>query len=311
VSASAPTGQPASAPTGKQFEIQAGDHRAVIVEVGAGLRLYEVAGRPVTEPYGEHELPPRYSGATLAPWPNRIRGGAYEFDGIAQQLAITDVELGNAMHGLLDWERWAVVDQTAHSVTLSCDTVPQYGYPYRVQVEVTYRLDASAGLRVDSRARNLSLSAAPFGFGAHPYLHQGGVPTAEVSLRIPSATVLLTDDAQIPIGRADVAGAQFDLRAGGPLRDLYLDSGFVRDAGSEVVIVAGGVTTTVWMDSSFGYVQVFTCPDLAHGVPALAVEPMTCPADAFRSGEGLIELPAADDGEWQWSGSWGIKTEGS
>jgi aldose 1-epimerase len=299
----------AFAPTGQQIEIRAGDQRAVIVEVGAGLRLYEVAGRPVTEPYGEHELPPRYSGATLAPWPNRIRGGAYEFDGVAQQLPINDVALGNAMHGLLDWERWAVLDQTADSVTLRCDTVPQYGYPHRVQVEVTYRLDAFAGLQVDCRARNLGSSAAPFGFGAHPYLHQGGVPTAEVSLQVPSVTVLLADDAQIPVGRADVAGGRFDRRAGGPLGDLYLDTGFVRDAGSEVVVEAGGITTTVWMNSSFGYVQVFTCPDLAHGIPALAVEPMTCPADAFRSGEGLIVLPAVDDGQWQWSGSWGIRSE--
>jgi aldose 1-epimerase len=47
---------------------------------------------------------------------------------------------------------------------------------------------------------------------------------------------------------------------------------------------------------------VFTVDDLAHGVPAIAIEPMTCPADAFNTGTGLMVLePGAS-----WTGSWGI-----
>ena len=67
--------------TGRQFTIAAGEHEATIVEVGAGLRRYTLRGVDVTCTYGEDVLPPKCCGVTLVPWPNRLRGGRYTFDG--------------------------------------------------------------------------------------------------------------------------------------------------------------------------------------------------------------------------------------
>ena len=36
-------------PSGEQLEIEAGDQRAVVVEVGGGLRAYSVGGRDVLD----------------------------------------------------------------------------------------------------------------------------------------------------------------------------------------------------------------------------------------------------------------------
>ena len=60
---------------------------------------------------------------------------------------------------------------------------------------------------------------------------------------------------------------------------------------------------TVWADETWKHVQLFTgdpLPDVARR--ALAVEPMTCPPNAFRTGEDLIRL---EPGE-RFTGTWGI-----
>jgi aldose 1-epimerase len=59
----------------------------------------------------------------------------------------------------------------------------------------------------------------------------------------------------------------------------------------------------VWFEETFRYLQVFTIEDLpGTGQPGIAVEPMTCAADAFNSGNGLIVLEPGGT----WTGAWGI-----
>src|SRR4051795_1198823 len=149
--------------TGRQFTISADEHEATIVEVGAGLRRYTASGVDVTCTYPDGVLPPKCCGATLVPWPNRIRGGSYTFDGVKQQLALTEPGAGNAIHGLGRWARWDKVRQDADSLTLRLDIVPTTGYPFEVRTDVTYALHAEHGLRVTISARNNGPVRAPFG----------------------------------------------------------------------------------------------------------------------------------------------------
>ena len=292
--------------TGEQFGIAAGRHRATIVAVAAGLRRYTFDGRPVTGSYGEDVLPPKGCGIALFPWPNRIRDGRYTFDGAEQQLALTDPKAGNAIHGLARWVRWTPTAHTRSKITLGVDIVPQTGYPFEIRAEVTYALHAERGLTVQARAVNIGSARAPFGAGFHPYLSTGGTPLAATTVRLPAATKLVVDERQIPVGREPVKGTPADLRRGRRLGAVRFDDGFADvtfndgRAVAEVRTRAGGVQ--LWWDEAFGYVQLFTLDDLAGGGPAVAVEPMTCPADAFNSGEGLIVLEPGD----VWTGTWGI-----
>jgi aldose 1-epimerase len=288
--------------TGQQYRLTAGTHEATIVEVGAGLREYRVNGIDVTVPYGEDVLPPKGSGDILVPWPNRLRGGKYSFGGRDYQLALTEPGNGNAIHGLGRWTRWTPLALDASSVTLGIDLVPQTGWIFEVHIEVTWTLHAETGLSVRTVALNNGGWSAPFGAGFHPYLSTHGARLKDVTVQLPARQRILTDSAQLPVGDQTVTGTPYDLRRGRRLRELRLDDAFTGlSAGfAEVRTRHGGAR--LWFDDAFRYAQVFTVEELTPGVPGVAIEPMSCPPDAFNSGVGLIVLePGAS-----WTGSWGI-----
>jgi aldose 1-epimerase len=292
--------------TGRQFTIAAGEHEATVVEVGAGLRRYAAGGVDVTCTYPDGVLAPKGCGIVLVPWPNRIRGGRYTFDGVRQQLALTEPTAGNAIHGLGRWARWVKVRGEADSVTLRLDIVPTTGYPFEVRAEVTYALDAEHGLTVTIGARNNSPVRVPFGAGAHPYLSTRGHALDDVRVKLPATEELVVDEQQVPVGVRSVAKSPADLRRGKRLRKQRFDTGFtglVTSDGrgvAEVRTRAGGAQ--VWFEDTYKFLQVFTVDALTPGQPGIAIEPMTCAPDAFNSGAGLIVLEPG--GSWQ--GSWGV-----
>lgn len=294
--------------SGAQFPIEAGRHAATLAAVGAGLRTYTVDGADVTCRYDAADLAPKCCGTTLVPWPNRVRAGRYTFDGADLQLGLTEPAAGNAIHGLGRWARWAPVEHTEASVTLRLDVVAQNGYPFEVQVDATFALDAESGLRVTLVARNTGSVRAPFGAGAHPYLSTRGHRLDDVSVRLPASASLDVDDVQIPIGTTPVAGTELDLRDGRVLGTLRMDTGFTglsydaAGTGTAEVRLPDGGGARLWFDSAFGYLQAFTRPDLTPGQHGVAIEPMTCAPDAFNSGDGLIVLEPGGE----WSASWGI-----
>lgn len=297
--------------TGQQFEISNGSQDAVISEVGAQLRGYRADGRDVTAVHDADALPPKSSGAVLMPWPNRIRQGKYSFAGHDQQLALTEPALGNATHGLAAWTRWTLDEHTDDEVRLHCDVVPQRGWPFELRTEMGYRLDSDLGLVVTMAAHNIGHDAFPFGAGCHPYLSLGDVPIEQAVLTVPATTRLETDEAAIPVHALPVEGTDWDLRSGRRLGVLRLDTAYTDlsadpDGFVRVRVGAGDVVSTVWMDSAFAVAQVFTVPALGTGGAAIAVEPMTCPANAFNSGEHVIVLEPGRS----WSGQWGITSSG-
>ncbi|MDP9115779.1 MAG: aldose 1-epimerase family protein [Actinomycetota bacterium] len=292
--------------TGNQYAIGAGDFEATVVEVGGGLRSFAHRGVDIAASYGEG-LPPKAAGAILVPWPNRLAGGRFPFDGSQYQTALTEPLTGNAIHGLGRWARWTAVEHGPSSVTMRLDIVAQTGWPFEVSVAVTYSLDRHNGLMVTAAAENKGLGRAPFGMGFHPYLSLGGSTVDEAWLRVPAAERMVVDARQIPAGREPVAGTAYDLRDGAPLGRLRLDDGFtsIEFVGGrgvvEVRTAHGG--GRVWFDREFTCVQVYTLDALGEGTAAIAIEPMTCPADAFNSGVGLIVLEPGSG----WTASWGIQ----
>lgn len=298
--------------TGQQFEISTGQQWAVISEVGAQLRGYRVNGRDVTHVHDENALPPKSSGAVLMPWPNRIRHGRYSFAGQDLQLVLSEPALGNASHGLASWVRWTVDEHTQDQLRLHCDVVAQRGWPFELRTEMTYRLDAEQGLVVTMAGHNIGAAAFPFGAGAHPYICLGATALGDAVLTLPGASRLETDEAQIPLRALDVEGTDWDLRSGRRIDGLHLDTAFTdltadEDGKVRVRVQSADTTTTVWMDHpAFAVVQAFTLPALGAGGAAIAVEPMTCPANAFNTGEHLLTLEPGRS----WSAGWGISSAG-
>lgn len=302
------------APTGDQFQIEAGGYRAVVTESGGALRLLEHDGRPLVDGFAEDAIPTGGRGQLLMPWPNRIRDGSYSFGGTDHQLALTEPSRHNASHGLVRWAAWSVEEHTANSVSLGYRLMAQTGYPWTVDLHVLYDLSAD-GLTVTQTATNMSGSPAPYAQGAHPYLAAGAAPVDEWELTLPAATRLLVDDRLLPSGRADVAGTAYDFRAARPVGSTVLNDAFTdldRDAdGIATVTVrdrAGGRGVELWVDGRHRWLQVYSGDDTPTPRRSLAVEPMTAPADAFRSGDDLVTLSPAGEPGHELSASWGIRS---
>jgi aldose 1-epimerase len=295
--------------SGDQYELVHGDQRLVAVEVGGGLRTYTVADRPVLDGYGEDELCPAAAGQLLAPWPGRVAGGRYEFEGAAHQAALDEPHTGNAIHGLVRWLRWEPLERSNGGITLRAVLAAQPGYPQPLELTVTYRLDGT-GLTAEHTATNRGDAAAPFGFGAHPYLMHPGLPVDDLVLGLPAERTLTFDDNRIPVGETGVAEAGLDFRKPAAIGDRAIDATFTglerdNDGRARVTLAApDGPVLTVWADLTFRWIQIFTAdtiPGNRHR-RAVAIEPMTCPGDAFNSGRDLLVLTPGQT----WRGVWGI-----
>ncbi|HRA50561.1 aldose 1-epimerase family protein [Actinotalea sp.] len=299
--------------SGHQIELVLDDQQATITDVGAKVRRYAVGGRDVFTPFPADVPAPAGHGAVLAPWPNRIRDGRYTFEGVERQLDLSEPALATALHGLVMWQRWTVapVEDTAHATgqatTLEVRTSPSGGYPFDLLLRVTYRLTA-AGLHVQASATNLGEHVAPYGIGFHPWLSPGDASLDECTVRLDARTRVLVDERLLPVGTAPAEG-DFDLRAPRSLRGLDLDDAYVdvlRDAdGLSWMHLNGpdGRTAAVWMDESMDTWQV--CSGNHLGAvdwrrTGLAAEPMSCIADAFRTGERLIRLEPGATHEVTW-----------
>jgi aldose 1-epimerase len=301
------------APSGEQYEITGGGYRAVVTECGAGLRLLEYDGQQLVAGYGLDVMAPSGSGQLLLPWPNRIEDGRYTFDGTEQQLALSEPSRSNASHGLTRWCSWTLEEQTEHSVSLVYRLMAQKGYPWALDLHALYDLSAD-GLTVTVTATNLSASPAPFAQGAHPYLSVGGDGIDGWELTLPASDRVTVDSRMIPSGREPVDETGYDFRRPRPLKDVTLDTAFTDlrrepDGRAEILLQnpAADRAVALWMDAQHGWVQVYTGDDLGDRARrAVAIEPMTAPPNAFRTGEDLVVLaPAGSDGD-EHSSSWGI-----
>jgi aldose 1-epimerase len=294
----------ATQPSGAQYPISFGDQEAVVVEVGGGLRTYTAGGVDVLEGYEVDEMASAGRGQLLLPWPNRIRDGRYRFAGEELQLALTEPARHNASHGLVRWVNWRVVAHEADRVVVELVLHPQPGYPFTLGLSVEYRL-GDGGLAVATTATNLGDRPCPYGAGAHPYLTVGTPTVDPVVLLVPAATRLITDERAIPVERVGVAGSGYDFRQPRAVGDLALDTAFTDLGGDSVVVAGPDRRVALWWDDSYRWVMVFT----GDGLPAerrrtgLAVEPMTCPPNAFVTGEDVKVL---EPGE-AWTTRWGIR----
>lgn len=312
---SVPATAPAVIPaTGTQYgivrETPAGRAEARIAALAGALRSYAVAGTDYVETYPDNSLPPSACGILLAPWPNRVAGGQWTLHGEPQQLDITEPSRGNASHGLLRNTGYQPVGAPAgqdSSITLSAEIFPQHGYPFHLVHEVTYSLDDDGGLRVRQGLTNVGEDPAPFALGAHPFLRIGSVPVEDLTLTLSAETRLTANENLIPEGSEPAAG-NYDFRAGLRIGDRALDSAYtgldLTDGEHRHRLAApDGRNVTLWSAPEFGYVHVFLTDKFPGRSRAVALEPMTAPANAFNSGVGLRWLEPGNT----FAAEWGIR----
>jgi len=306
-----------NAPSGEQHVIVFGEQTAVVTEIGATLRSYVDGTTAVCWGFDEDQMSGGGRGQLLAPWPNRLRDGLYEFRGISAHAPIDEVARMVAIHGLVRWVPWRLVEKHPDRVVLDYRLHPQPAYPFGVHLVMTYVLGRD-GLEGTLEAVAEGDGPIPFGAGFHSYISGGSGGVDSVRLAVPASSRFILDDRALPVGVEAVEGTPSAAIAGntpfaereaiGALRvdDCYTGVFVEPDGKWRALVQREGEDrpVTVWAESVFKHIMCFTGDTLPPGDRRLgiAIEPMTCPPDAFRTGEDLIVLePGAS-----FSGSWGI-----
>jgi aldose 1-epimerase len=298
-------------PSGEQIAIAHGDQRVVVTEVGATLRTYATGGVAVVEGFAEDDVPAGARGQVLFPWPNRIGDGEWEFSGRVAHPSVDDVEHATAIHGLVRWRPFRVEAVNQNRCVLSLLLHPTPNYPFFSELSVAYHL-GTLGLTVTTTVTNRDSVPIPFGLGFHPYLAVT-TPTIEgTQLEVPAKYYVAVNSRRLPTGELlPLAGSQVDFSRAKSVNGHELDVTYCNllrdDKGMATATVtdANGGRVELTVDRNFPYLQVFTGDTLEKGRrrTAIAIEPMTCPPDALRSGKDIVILEPGR----QWTGSWRLR----
>ncbi|WP_433501445.1 aldose 1-epimerase family protein [Sphaerimonospora sp. CA-214678] len=283
--------------------ILGGGYHATISERGGALRGLRHGSRDLVTSWPSDGPIPYYSGTVLAPWPNRVVGGTYVFGGRRHVLPVNEPDLGHALHGLVADRVWECAEvfsaEDDHGfVRLTHMIEPAPGYPFKIALEVRHSV-AADGLTTTLTAQNVGDGPAPYGCAPHPWL-LAGPDVREYELELPIERVLVTDESLAPVTLKDVSGTPYDFRAPRALGDTAIDNAFTSIGAGRARVRGpeGGVEIT-WDPAVMPWVQICTGTYLDHR--GLAVEPMTCPPDAFNSEADLVVLNPGDKHEASWT----------
>jgi aldose 1-epimerase len=174
---------------------------------------------------------------------------------------------------------------------------------------VTYAL-GETGLTVTTEAVNVGSRALPFGIGFHPYVRARGGSVDDAALTVPASRRLLLDERGLPVGDESVEGTNYDFRGGRAIGSAKLDDcfcGLDRGDDGRAEVRLGNAhddhDVVLWADLAFGWVMCYTGDTL--GEPSrrrrgVAIEPMTCPPNALRTGVGVVRVEPGDSFEARW-----------
>ena len=294
-------------PSGEQFGIAFEDQRATVVEVGASVREYAQGDRPVLDPYDVDSMCDGAHGTPLIPWPNRLAGGRYHFEGVDYQVPLTEPAKRNAIHGFLRWRPWRPARHDPDGVTMAATLFPCAGYPFMLDLTVDYQLSAE-GLAVTTTATNAGDRPCPYGCGQHPYLSPGNGTLDDCDVELRAATRILTDERQLPTGTEPVEGTPYDFRARRRVGRLEVDHAYTdldRDDEGRAWVRLWGADdqcAELWVDETYPYLEIFTGDTLAphRRRRGLGSEPMSCPPNALQTGQDVIRLDPGASATTRW-----------
>jgi aldose 1-epimerase len=234
-----------------------------------------------------------YPSAHLFPWANRIRDGKYEFQGTHYQLPINEIPLNNAIHGLVAFAKFEVVQEeiNENEAILTIKYIyegKEQGYPYPFDLEIKHIFSSDDGLLMTYTIKNTGKTDMPMVLGWHPYFKIDDEKANDWQISIPTKHKYLSDEQMIPKGHEAI-----DLKELKSIRDGQLDNVFRIESSVRSITQLNSptknLTLNVWQDAQkdqFLYTVVYIPPTRNR----IAIEPMTGNTDAFNSGDGLLVL---------------------
>ncbi|MCP4123830.1 MAG: aldose 1-epimerase [Bacteroidetes bacterium] len=291
----------------KLINQQSGEYVVIVPEVGANVIEMVLKSKDtlcsVLQGYLNDEALDRHNGyrsSRLLPFPNRIRDGNFVFNGESHQLTINRAKEGHAIHGLFYKSNFVVGSTIAgpHDAVLSLHldykgNLP--GYPFHFRAGIEYKLH-EGGFESSLRVLNTGDAPLPFGDGWHPYFKLNG-DVNDLYLTLPQAEEMAIDQRKIPTGVFQ-SFTPFSKRQ--RIGEIQLDNGLRLQENGTVVTELyhkkTDVKLSVWQEtgpSKYNYLQVY----IPKTRDAVAIEPMTCAANAFNNSYGLITLKPGEEFE--------------
>lgn len=277
-----------------QLEISSAGSAARISTVGSALVTLVLNGKTVMPKPAADRHP--YHGVMLAPWPNRIAGGNYSFESEEYHSEVNE-PFGNALHGLLfDYEAEAV-SHTPNRLTLVSILDPSPGYPFSLNVEISFHI-SEQGLSVETKATNTGNRRCPVGLGTHPFF----VFDEESTLEVRAQLGAVHGPDMIPIRELPARELGFGTGIKTAIERRPLDVQFSKLEQTCAQLVTKEWSMDLWQRGA-DWLMVYTTEEFnwADGaVRAVAIEPQSCPADAFNTKEGLKILEPGESFSYEW-----------
>lgn len=275
------------------FEINSDNFKAKIDTYGASLISLSNNKFNLIESNTRKGL---YAGSVLAPWPNRIKDGKYSFNHEMFELPINEKTKNNALHGLVAHSDWQPIGGSESSITLEHILDMPKIYPGKLKLGIKYEFIDNF-LEIKITALNIGNKKAPYGVSIHTYLVAGkNTKNNQLFLQLPSSEFMQVDLARLlPLGIEKVDSTEFDFRKSKQISNLFIDHAFTADADLPPrvrLLNQSKLGVELEFDKSTKWIQVHTADrdGKEDARMAVAIEPMSCPPDAFNSGLDLVTL---------------------
>ncbi|HEY4668515.1 MAG TPA: hypothetical protein VIH05_01925 [Tepidiformaceae bacterium] len=266
------------------IELVAGGARVVVLpEYGGRLHQVFVPVDGVPEPLlvapedvEQYRLRPTRGGSfPMAPWPNRVARGLFEWQG--RQFQLPREGKPHANHGRALHAAWRVERTT----TDDCELAVEFddGWPWRGSVWQRFELEPGR-LRMAMEVRATG-EAFPAGCGWHPWFRRDVGGAKDLRLEAPASGVLVAKD-QLPTGEIAPAEGELDLAAGPWLGERRIDHCYTGLSGP-ITLDWGSLRLSLTVECEESHVMVYTPEE------AVCIEPQTCAPDAFNLHERGVE----------------------
>lgn len=233
-----------------------------------------------------------YRGVPLFPFPNRLEDGTYEFAGRSYQFPVNEKSTNTNLHGFMN--QLALSAQihkhqqnggAIHSRYHYNGELPYYPFPATINID--YILKNPAEFQLEYTVNNVGSATMPLGIGWHPYFRLDD-NLSDVEMRLPTVQRVLVNDRMLPTGElvdfddfaeyARIGATTFD--------DCFFAQGETEEHTVSLWSEKASCGLEIWQEKALEYIQIYIPPDRK----SIAIEPMSCSVNAFRSGDGLIQL---------------------
>ena len=260
---------------------------------GASLQELTLKGQHIIQDLNPIPYSDSYASSILFPFANRIKDGAYSFDGKNYQLVANQQQENNALHGLVYNKIFKVVNQktteTEASVTLEyVETEKHVGFPFTYTIHLEY-IVSNDSLILNVSVTNTDSKPFPYTLGWHPYFISDNLKAS--SLVFESSKKLIIGERNITTGVKDIEPVdKFDIE------DKQLDDCWILE-GNTIEFLTPKYHLTVGATGNNNFLQVYT-PKKQN---AIAIEPTTGVSDSFNNKIGLETLKPNQTKSISWS----------